>query len=146
MFWWSGPARSIPLAWFPRAPAGNMRLLDRRRRRHRRERRAVASFDGLPDRLERYARVVQLHRLTGDVEADASTNTVRFPGGHAPSRVSRSHETVVIVLVPAVLAAAEARHLAQHFRVIRGEGEHRADDFQRPGRGRKGHRGKSGAP
>src|SRR4029079_13744439 len=80
------------------------------------------------------------HRLTGDVEADPSTQAVLFPFGRRAARVARLHEAVVVAAMPHALAAAEARHLAQHVRAARGELEDRVDDIHRTSRGERGHR------
>ena len=46
---------------------------------------------------------------------------MRLPLRRPPARIALSDETVVVVFVPAVLAPAETRHLAEDFGMPRGE-------------------------
>src|SRR5438270_3716854 len=98
--------------------------------------RPVGRFDPGTDGGDRRSRRVHLHRLTGDVEAHPSTNAVRLPGRHPPLLVALGDEAVVVVLVPAILAPAEAGNLAEDLGMVRREVEDRLDDVHRP-RGRK---------
>ena len=78
-------------------------------------------FDRFANRRERRARVVHLHRRCRDVEADLADHAVRFPLGRLAGGVARAHEAVVVPAMAAALAAAEARHVLQHFRMMRRE-------------------------
>jgi hypothetical protein len=73
---------------------------------------------------------VHLHRVTRDVYADPSTHAVEVPARPA-IRLAAGDEAVRVVAVARPFAAAEARHVAQHFGVTSGEFVHRFDDGPR---------------
>ena len=90
-----------------------------RRRRHRRER-AARYLRSIAARISAIAgaRRMHLHRVTRDVEADRSTNAVRFPHGRPSLRVARRDEAVVVVPCPRASQPQKHGTCAQHFGML----------------------------
>jgi hypothetical protein len=78
---------------------------------------------------------MHLHRVTRDVYADRSGDSVWIPLRHITRGVARGDEAVVVAAVSLVLTAAIARHVAEHLGMFGSELVHRAHDLRRP-RGR----------
>ena len=102
--------------------------------------RAVASFDRLSDIGQSRARLVHVHRVTRDVNADGSTHAVRFPPHDVAFGVATRDKAIVVVAVAEVLAPAEARDVVEDLRVLGREGVDRPDDLERPRRRKSRHR------
>jgi hypothetical protein len=85
----------------------------------------VGLLDPCANVVQAHPRVVHLHRVTRDIQADRSTHAVRFPRGGLACRVPRLDEAIIVADVPALLASAEARHVMQNIRTPRGEFVHR---------------------
>jgi len=103
----------------------------RRGWRHRVVLRAVLSFNRGTDLRHAGPGLVHLHRVTRDVEADASRHAMRLP--RRPSvDAAAFDETVIVVAVPHVLTAAEARDIVKDLRVSRCERVHSLNDLGRP--------------
>lgn len=57
---------------------------------------------------------MHLHRITGDVEADLTMERMSVPLRHLAVAVAPGDEAIVIALMAAALAAAEARDVLEH--------------------------------
>ncbi len=101
-----------------------------RRRGHRVVLRTVLALDGLADTGHARSRSVHLHRVTRDIQADASRHAVRLPG-RSSFGVAALDETVVVRAMAGSLTSAKARHVVEHLRMTRGEGIDRLDDLGR---------------
>ena len=66
-----------------------------------------------------------------DVEADFADHAVRFPLRGLAGRVASAHEAVVVAAMAAALAAAEARHVLEHFGMLGGKEVRRFHDLGR---------------
>jgi len=124
----------------PVYPRRNYRALFRRRRRMRRggvrgEAGAPLFLVGRTDVANRGARGVHLHRVTRDIYADGSSNAVGFPLHDVAVLCPSRDEAIFVAVVPAALAPAIARHVAEYFRMLRSECVDGTNDFHRP-RGR----------
>ena len=76
---------------------------------------------------------MHLHRVTRDIQADASRHAVRFPDRPTAGLPSLD-EAIIVAAVAGALAPAKARHIVQDFRVASGKRIHCADDIGRPRR------------
>src|SRR5262252_8769296 len=74
-------------------------------------------FDGRADVAHARARRVHLPGLGRDVDAHGALESVRLPRGDVALAVARRDEAIVIAAMSAAFAAAETRHIAQHFRM-----------------------------
>ncbi len=77
---------------------------------------------------------MHLHRVTRDVYADRSGDSVCIPLRDVAGGVARGDEAIVVAAMAFVLAAAIARHVAEHLGMLGGEFVHRAHDLQGPRR------------
>ena len=110
------------------------RLVGRwRRRRHRLVLRPVSSLDGRANLRHAGSRIVHLHRVTRDIQADASGHAVRLPFRFAV-RLAALDEAIVVVAVPRTLASTETWHVVQHLRMA---GRKRVNRFYELGRTRR---------
>lgn len=92
------------------------------------------ALDLRPDFGKRLAGGMEAHRVTRDVDAQPSTQTVRVPR-HPPVRIPSGDETVMVRAVCLALATAEAGHVAEHLGVACGELVHGLHDLGRAWQG-----------
>jgi hypothetical protein len=90
--------------------------------------RTIRSFDRRTNLRHTGPCVVHLHRVTRDIEADASRHAMRIPDW-PPVRLPSLDEAIIVAAVPGALTAAETGHVVQNLRVPCGERIHRPDDL-----------------
>jgi hypothetical protein len=126
----SDPGSRIPR---PRAASSRSFKRRRRRRRHRLVLRPVGGLDGRANLRHAGSRIVHLHRVTRDIQADASGHPVRVPFRFAV-RLAALDEAIVVVAVPRTLASTETWHVVQHLRMA---GRKRVNRLYQLGRTRR---------
>ena len=110
-----------------------LRAWRRRRRRHGWIPRSIPALDCRTNLRNAGPRIVHLHRVTRDIEADRSSHAVLFPG-RAAGRIAATDEAIVVAFVTGSLASTETGHVVQHFRMAGCERVDSANNFRRPRR------------